>query len=251
MESKFFLSFASLVCVAANMMAQTAVTEDQNGVTSIHALHLNALNVANGSSKYYILCTDENKSYAQDVYKVDENGNVMAPKVTVYSGEGIGATNQSFLKVGETTEGAANDGFTVESNGYGGTKPLTVSASTLWVNADMDVKGKITCRDQFKVMEMEANNIKANDITVDMNNAADYVFDESYILKSLREVESYVKENKHLPGIPSAEEMEEKGMSVSVMSNLLLEKVEELTLHLIRLEKENSELKAKIESLEK
>jgi len=86
---------------------------------------------------------------------------------------------------------------------------------------------------------------------VDLNNAADYVFEDNYNLKSLKEVESYVKENKHLPGIPSAAEISQNGMSVSEMSNLLLEKVEELTLHLIQLEKENEALKAKVESLEK
>jgi len=84
-----------------------------------------------------------------------------------------------------------------------------------------------------------------------MNNAADYVFDENYNLRSLSDVESYVKENKHLPGVPSAAEMAEKGMSVSQMSNLLLEKVEELTLHMIELQKENKALKAEVESLKK
>ena len=84
-----------------------------------------------------------------------------------------------------------------------------------------------------------------------MNNAADYVFEDNYDLKSLNEVESYVKANKHLPGVPSAAEMAENGMSVSEMSNLLLEKVEELTLHMIELQKENQALKAKVESLEK
>ena len=52
-----------------------------------------------------------------------------------------------------------------------------------------------------------------------MNNAADYVFGESYNLRSLNEVESFVKENKHLPGVSSAAEMAEKGMSMSQMSN--------------------------------
>jgi hypothetical protein len=84
-----------------------------------------------------------------------------------------------------------------------------------------------------------------------MNNAADYVFDESYNLKSLSEVESYVNEHKHLPGIPSAADMAENGVSVSAMSNMLLEKVEELTLHMIRLEKENEALKAEVKSLKK
>ena len=84
-----------------------------------------------------------------------------------------------------------------------------------------------------------------------MNHAADYVFAENYNLKSLSEVENYVKENKHLPGVPSAAEMAENGMNVAEMSNLLLEKIEELTLHMIQLQKENQALKAEVEMLKK
>ena len=51
--------------------------------------------------------------------------------------------------------------------------------------------------------------------------------------------------------MPSAQEMSENGMSLSEMSNKLLEKVEELTLHLIRLEKENQRLMKRVEELEK
>ena len=111
---------------------------------------------------------------------------------------------------------------------------------------DMVVNGKITCKDELNVVALNAK-----DINVEMNNAADYVFDENYDLKSLSEVESYVNEHKHLPGIPSAADMAENGMSVAAMSNMLLEKVEELTLHMIRLEKENAALKAEVKSLKK
>lgn len=111
---------------------------------------------------------------------------------------------------------------------------------------DMTVNGKITCKEELKVAS-----INTKDVNVEMSNAADYVFDENYDLKSLNEVESFVKENKHLPGMPSAAEMAENGMSVATMSNLLLEKVEELTLHMIRLEKENAALKAEVKSLKK
>lgn len=124
------------------------------------------------------------------------------------------------------------------------------------MESGLTVDGKITCRDEIEVSHLSAANmsvegLKAKDINVEMNHAADYVFDEGYNLKPLNEVESYVKENKHLPGIPSAAEMAEKGMSVSEMSNLLLEKVEELTLHMIQLQKENETLKAKMATLEK
>ena len=113
----------------------------------------------------------------------------------------------------------------------------------------LNVDGPIVCKDQMKVAEIEAEKMRVNDVTVNMDHAADYVFDESYDLKSLDEVEAFVKENKHLPGVPSASKMKEEGMSLSEMSNLLLEKVEELTLHLIRVEKENRALKAEMERM--
>lgn len=77
----------------------------------------------------------------------------------------------------------------------------------------------------------------------------DYVFNSDYNLKSLTEVESFIKENKHLPNVPSAKELEEKGMDVVKMNFKLLEKVEELTLHMIEMEKKNLELNKKIETL--
>ncbi len=124
------------------------------------------------------------------------------------------------------------------------------------VSQNMTVDGKITCHSEIEVTKMTAANVNVNelnakDIKVELNNAADYVFEENYNLKSLNEVESYVKANKHLPGVPSAAEIAKNGMSVSEMSNLFLEKIEELTLHMIQLQKENEALKAEVESLKK
>jgi hypothetical protein len=72
-------------------------------------------------------------------------------------------------------------------------------------------------------------------------NWPDYVFEDSYQLPNLSDIESYVKKNKHLPEIPSASEIEENGQDLGEMNKLLLKKVEELTLLLIdqdkRLEK--------------
>ncbi len=71
----------------------------------------------------------------------------------------------------------------------------------------------------------------------------DYVFDPSYKLPTLEETENYVKENRHLPEVPSAAEIEKEGMSLNGMNVILLKKVEELTLHLIDMKKEIEELK--------
>ena len=79
--------------------------------------------------------------------------------------------------------------------------------------------------------------IRAKEVIVD-TGWADYVFDDSYRLAPLSEVESHIKANKHLPGIPSAAEVAEHGVSMGDMQSKLLAKVEELTLHLIAQEKQ-------------
>ena len=71
---------------------------------------------------------------------------------------------------------------------------------------------------------------------------ADYVFDKDYDLMSLSELESFIKENKHLPEVPSAKEVKKEGMDVAEMNAILLKKVEELTLHVIELEKKVNQL---------
>lgn len=80
-------------------------------------------------------------------------------------------------------------------------------------------------------------------------NWADYVFDENYNLQPLSAVEQFIKEHKHLPGIPSTQDVMNNGLDLGSMDAKLLEKVEELTLHMIRLEKEMNQLKAENERL--
>jgi hypothetical protein len=83
---------------------------------------------------------------------------------------------------------------------------------------------------------------------------ADHVFAPSYKLRPLEEVESFINKNKHLPGIPSAEEVVKEGVDLGAMDARLLEKIEELTLYVIdlkkdmeKMKKENEALKAEIE----
>ena len=78
----------------------------------------------------------------------------------------------------------------------------------------------------------------------------DYVFAPDYKLPSLEEIEKYVKENSHLPEVPSAKEIEKDGMSLNEMNVILLKKVEELTLYMIEMKKENEEMKNEIKELQ-
>ena len=96
-----------------------------------------------------------------------------------------------------------------------------------------------TPRTQFEVNGV----IRATEVRVLLSNAPDYVFDDNYELRSLEEVEQFIKQNRHLPDIPSAAEMEEDGIGLSEMNKLLLQKIEELTLYMIELKKEIDELK--------
>ncbi|MCD6012059.1 MAG: hypothetical protein K0Q79_1921 [Flavipsychrobacter sp.] len=72
----------------------------------------------------------------------------------------------------------------------------------------------------------------------DAANWSDFVFNKDYNLMPLCEVEEYVKANKHLPEIPSANEVKENGIDVAVMDAKLLQKIEELTLYVIEQQKE-------------
>lgn len=80
-------------------------------------------------------------------------------------------------------------------------------------------------------------NIRAREIKVESGNWPDYVFKKTYELSSLPETEKYIEENGHLPGIPSAKEVQERGVQLGEMNAALLKKIEELTLHMITLDK--------------
>lgn len=88
--------------------------------------------------------------------------------------------------------------------------------------------------------------IYAKEVQVTTNVFPDYVFTDSYNLKSLNEVDNFIQINGHLPGMPSAQEVIQNGMNLKEIQLKLVEKVEELTLHMIELKKENEKLKRQI-----
>lgn len=235
---KQFLFSAILASASTCVIAQNTFTNPINFDVNI-----------NGDSK---LIEAENNIYSgyNTVFYVTGDGSI-GGKCLRLSKERVGFSYCAKMFMGY--EKNSTD-FIFSTSSYPGKfYPIVFRASAFTFDnaTSMTINCPVTCKNSFDVISLNANNIKTNDITVDLSNAADYVFEDNYNLKSLSEVESYVKENKHLPGMPSASEFAEKGMSVSEMSNKLLEKVEELTLHLIRLEKENLELKKEIQDLKK
>jgi hypothetical protein len=92
--------------------------------------------------------------------------------------------------------------------------------------------------------------IKTEKVKVDIaqdNGWADYVFDDHHHLLPLEDLKGYISENKHLPEVPTTEEAVKNGIELKEMNILLLKKIEELTLYII---KQNDEIKAQSERIE-
>lgn len=94
-------------------------------------------------------------------------------------------------------------------------------------------------------------NMRARAVKVETENWPDYVFRPEYSLTPLNEIESFIRINNHLPGIPNAEQIAINGLDLGEMNKKLLEKIEELTLHSISAKKEEEVSKQKIEDLQK
>ena len=258
------MNFKFLPFVIGMALASTAANATDGSFTNLtvsnNATVSNKLNVSNlatfnkqvyikhasGVNDNFIECRDSRSSYST-TFNVSSTGNVASTGLTIKPSS---PDNPYEANLGIHYN---NGGYLFSTNSYmDHLYPIKFKASSFtFDNGEVVINNKLTCKDELEVIGLTASTIKADDINVNMNNAADYVFDENYDLKSLSEVESYVNEHKHLPGIPSAADMAENGISVSAMSNMLLEKVEELTLHMIRLEKENAALKAEVKSLKK
>lgn len=92
--------------------------------------------------------------------------------------------------------------------------------------------------------------IGAKEVQVTLTGWPDYVFAADYDLMSLEDVEAAIEAEGRLPGIPSAKMVAEDGVGLGEMQAKLLQKVEELTLHMIALKKENDELRSRVERVE-
>lgn len=148
----------------------------------------------------------------------------------------------NFLNLSAQSISAANGNF---SN-------LSVSnlvTNSLTNNGDLSVKGTLRIKNATgtNVFAVYQNgNIRSRKSIVDLMPIPDYVFGEKYKLMPLAEVERFINQNKHLPEIKSeAEYQAEGGIDLGELNVKLLQKVEELTLHLIELNKKIEKLEAK------
>ena len=202
-------------------------------------------NASNNSNLEFAV--NNNGSVNWQVLNINKNGNV-----------GIGTTTAR-SKLHAKSEGGA---FTLEGSnhvymeffpdsvnstrkawfGYG-------SADDNWITLSSENGGGIVLNPGSQFVAVTGL-LKANQIKVTTNLWPDYVFEDGYQLKSLSSIEDYIKQNNHLPGVPSSKDIVDNGISLGDMSRLQMEKIEELTLHLIEKDKKIGELEARLEKIE-
>lgn len=141
---------------------------------------------------------------------------------------------------------------------------LTVEKGGSSTNADVKLNTGYSCAGTSGKIYLNANTVASGNLQTSKNMyvkgkiyateveitrsvpSADYVFREDYNLLPLSDVASFISKNRHLPNVPSAAEFKQNGYSIGDMDNLLLEKIEELTLHIIKQEQRIKELERKV-----
>lgn len=189
------------------------------------------------------------------------NSEIMRIASTGYVG--IGTTNpQSVFEINRSI----NDFWTARiKNGGGSSKGLLLevgyggdNVSTIMQLADANGNTRATFKSngnvgigvtnpQYKLTV--AGTIAAREINVTTEIWSDFVFHSSYKLRSLGEVEQFIKTNSHLPEIPSEKEVKKNGISVGEMNVKLLQKIEELTLYMIEQQKQITSLQNQVNEM--
>jgi trimeric autotransporter adhesin len=159
-------------------------------------------------------------------------------QVTVSNALVLGGTGTNAVKVGV---GLTNPAFPLDVKGQFNLRAALNSPSI-----------KINGHD-FMGVGSEENDFWVSNFKIryqDEKQWSDKVFEKSYKLLKIKELDRYIRQNKHLPNIPSAKEVVEKGIDNAQITSKLLEKIEEMSLYIIQLEKALETLNQRVSKIE-
>ncbi len=236
--------------------AEVGILKAKNSGVEIARMGLNRAGGSNtGFLNFWVKKTNETSLY--EAMRISENGNVGIGTANptekleiqgntilsgintkqIYNWTGVAAFSTGIL--GSTTN---NSRFSISTNSAGEVFSVSYLNGNIGIGTT-DTKG-------YK-LAVNGDMIAERVVVKLQTNWPDYVFKKTYGLRPLEQVEQYINQNSHLPEVPSAQEVSDKGIDVGAMNAKLLQKIEELTLYLIEQNKEIKTLKNKVEVLEK
>lgn len=235
------LCLSLLILLSNNVEAQTWSTSGNTGTGTefLGTLNNQSLRlVTKGKTRLKISSVGKVAiGVFQPLQKLDVGGAIRIGNTSDLHAGSIRWTGTDF----EGYDGSGWNSLTSIPNIYSDGSFVGIGTSTPVTGYQFAVDGKIIC-EEVKV-QMSAS-------------WPDYVFSKDYELMSPDNLRGFIEEHGHLPGVPDADTVESDGMSVSEMSRIMMEKIEELTLYMLEqskrisdLEKQNAELKAKAEKI--
>ena len=204
-----------------NKNSEKVFTLFQNGNVGVGAANPSSqLEIEGASPVLTIDATDTggNSEIFFDTRRDDTGSNYNTARIVADAANGYSTPTLSF--------------YVIRGDGAGWDRTLTIKSNGL------NNTGNVGIGTTNPTNKLEVNGtIRSKEVKVEATPWPDYVFEDNYELRSLEETEAYIKENKHLPEIPSAKEIEANGVALGEMNRLLLQKIEELTLHQIEMMK--------------
>jgi len=210
-----------------------------------------AFTMPSGASNGYVLLSDAlgNATWmSPDVFAQTLTWNAGSNQLSISSGNTVNLSDllQTISLNQATNTLSVSEGGSVNLDNYDNgwaygsgtdlyyTGDVAIGANTYATGFKLSVDGKIACEE----------------VLVDLSgNWPDYVFAPMYQLMTLDALATYIKQEKHLPGIPTAREVEENGIEIGEMQRLMMEKIEELTLYVIQQQETINALQVEIESI--
>lgn len=210
----------------------------------------NAFSIGNYST------ANSNNSFSIGEYVSTSNTNAFTIGRGVNSSTKLNNNQSNTLMVGFNS--TVPTFFVGASSGAGTTGKVGIATSS--PIRTFDVNGMSHFSDTMSIGTTKTNGsllavagkISAEEVEVSFSSTwPDFVFSTSYELNTLAQVEEYINQHSHLPNVPSADEVAEKGINIAEMDAILLQKIEELTLYTIAQQKQLDEQKKLIEEQSK
>lgn len=172
-------------------------------------------------------------------------GNVSAPQATLHI-KAYSSENANIML--QTTDNTKNATIIFRNSlnniSVGSDNIMNLSATSYSFTTGKVGIGCVNNMNDF-ALAVQGGVVSTKVSVLDIDTWPDFVFGNNYKLMNLYELEQYINTNQHLPDVPAAQEVSANGIDLGEMNAILLQKVEELTLHIIELQKQIDELKAR------